>query len=223
MHATMSGDRVFTIAFSVSLGIHLIMLIGQLLSLDWLLVLKPTGPLEVVYDANLAESETRLLRDQLLRAKRDAISAPAPGHVGERMQVRIPDQPFLAGERPLAESMPARASIVDLTDLVDASRGDPVLLSYFSAIREQIQRTADHEMWSVMEDRGGLVYISFVLGASGAVQEAAIVSGRSASARSLQEIALRIVREAAPFPPFPPSMDEPSKTIVVPLEFLAGP
>ncbi len=218
----MNGDRVFTIAFSLSLGIHLVMLIGQLLSLDWFLFLAPTGPLEVVYDYNIAEQEMRVLHDQLLRAKRDAISAPAPGHVAERMQIRIPDRPFLAGERPLAESMPARASLVDLTDLVDASRGDPVLLSYFSAIREQIQRTADQQMWMTVEETGGLVYISFVLKASGAVQEAVIVSDRSASSRSLQGIALRIVKEAAPFLPFPPSMEEPNKTIVVPLEFLSG-
>ena len=96
------------------------------------------------------------------------------------------------------------------------------MLSYFSAIREQIQRAANRRTWLTGEQREGLVYVSFVLTSTGAVQEAAVVSGRSAASPDLRDVAVQIVKAASPFPPFPPSMGEPNKTIVVPLEFLLG-
>ena len=112
---------------------------------------------------------------------------------------------------------------MDLTNLVDAAQGDPVLLSYFSAIREQIQRAANQQTWMAGEpDAQGLVYVSFVLGAAGKVQAVSIVADRSIPSRQLQDIAMRIVKAASPFAPFPPSLAGASKTVVVPLEFLRG-
>jgi protein TonB len=117
---------------------------------------------------------------------------------------------------------PQRGAVIDLTNLVEASRGDPVLLSYFSAIREQIQQTANRQPWLTGEMTQGLVYVSFTLYASGSVERVVIVGERSVDSEMLRDAALRIVKAAAPFPPFPPSMTEGHKTVVVPLEFLLG-
>jgi TonB family protein len=216
------SDRAFTISFAISLGVHLTLVIGQFLSLNWFSAPRTRSPLEVIYDYEIAQQELRRLQEQLSRAKRDTVSSPSLSDLGERSQIRIPDRPSLTADRTLADLMPGRSSVVDLTNLVDASRGDPVLLSYFSAIREQIQQTANRRSWLTGETAEGLVYVSFILTSTGAVQGVTIISDQSVPAQTLWDVARRIVKTAAPFPPFPPSMAEPSKTVVVPLEFLLG-
>ena len=229
------GDRAFTIAFGVSLGLHLVLLVGQLVSLRWLPLPSARTPVEVIYEHEAAARELERLQEHLARATQDTVAIPST--VGEHPQVRIPDRPSLSDDRSLgavatgrpltddrelSEFVPGPPAVVDLANLVDASRGDPVLLSYFSAIRDQIQQTANRTTWLDAATTEGLVYVSFTLSASGAIQKVTIVSERSVAAQPLQEAAIRIVRAAAPFPPFPPSMVEPNKTVVVPLEFLLG-
>ena len=216
------SDRIFTAAFALSLGIHLILLIGQLVHIPWLFPTKIRTPLEVTYEVEAAKEELRQLQEELARAKRSTVASPSPSTVGDRTEIRIPERPSLTAGQTLADIMPDRASVIDLTNLVDAARGDPVLLSYFSAIREQIQRTANTHAWVSGQSDQGLVFVTFVLASSGTVQGIQIVSDRSAPSPTLQDVALRIVRAASPFPPFPPSIPEPNKTIVVPLEFLLG-
>lgn len=216
------SDRIFMWAFGLSLGAHLILLIGQALSLSWLPRPRNLKPLNVVYEQETAKEELRVLQEQLARIKRDTTSSPAPTISGTRPQVRIPDRPSLTAGKTLVDIMPDHATVIDLTNLVDAARGDPVLLSYFSAIREQIQRTANRHVWGQQERDEGLVLVSFVLLAEGQVEAVQVAGDRSADSGLLREVAVRIVRAAAPFPPFPPSIGEPNKTIVVPLEFLLG-
>lgn len=215
-------DRVFTISFAISLGVHLVFLLGQTLSLDWLNAPRTRSALEVIYEYEIAQRELRHLETQLARAKRDAVLALSPDNPSDRAQIRVPDRPELALHQELDALLPGRPAVVDLTNLVDAARGDPILLTYFSAIREQIQQVANRRAWLTGETRGGLVYISFTLASSGSIQDIAVVSKKSAPSQSLWEIAVRIVNSAAPFPPFPPSVTEATKTIVVPLEFLMG-
>ena len=229
-------DRVFTVAFGVSLGAHLVLLLCQLVSLNWLATPSRRTPMEVVYERETATRELEQLQEHLARATRDAAAIPSPT-LGDHPQIRIPDRPSLSEDRPLAavaggrpltddrslsDFVPGPPAIVDLTNLVDASRGDPVLLSYFSAIRDQIQQAANRSTWLSASMTEGLVYVSFTLNASGVIHKVSVVSERSVAAQPLQEAAVRIVKAAGPFPPFPPSMAEPNKTIVVPLEFLLG-
>lgn len=218
------NDRTFTIAFGISLGLHALMLVGQLISPIWVRVTRRTPTtLDVVYEVSQAEQELRRLQEQLARARREAAAPPSPQQLATQTRIRIPERPSLMPSQTIAEAALARPPVVDLTNLVEASRGDPVLLSYFSAIREQIQQTANRRVWLTGERSEGLVYVSFLLNSSGSIQDAEIVGSRSVAVESLHGVALRIVKAASPFPPFPPSMTEASKTVVVPLEFLLGP
>ena len=216
------SDRGFTLAFSISLGLHLLLLIGQFISLHWDKTPRMRQTLEIVYDYEVAKQQVQQLQDQLARAKREAVAAPTAASNGLRTQIRIPDRPSLAVTTGLGDTLLTHASFVDLTNLTEASGGDPVLLTYFSTIREQIQRAANRRTWLTGEEKEGLVCISFVLTATGSAQKAGVLVDRSVASATLQETALRILKDAEPFPPFPPSIQEPSKTIVVPLEFLIG-
>jgi TonB family protein len=113
-----------------------------------------------------------------------------------------------------------RSAIVDLGNVADAAQGDPVLLSYFIAIRDQIQRAANRQTWSAQGAGHGLVYVTFLLSANGSIQSAQSVRDRSVALPTLQAMAVTIVKSAGPFAPFPPSVPGGSKTIVIPLEFL---
>ena len=209
-------------AFSVSLGVHMCLLIAQLPQVGWLQMRKERPQLEVIYEYELAKEELRQLEKRLAQEKRQALAAPAPTEGSGGQHIRIPERSFLTPQQALPDLLPRRSAIVDLTDLVEASQGSPVLLSYFSAIREQIQEAANRRTWMTGEGQGGIVYVSFVLTREGQVYSASIVEDRSAPSRTLQSISLRIVQSAMPFPPFPPSLQERHKTIIVPLEFLLG-
>ena len=225
-------DRTLAVAFCVSLACHLVLLGFQVMDLRWLTpTAKPDALMDVVYEYQIAEEELRRLQRQLADLGEgpkltEASGGPsaAPGLSPALSQVRIPERPIAALSAMPSEALAARAAVVDLTNLVEAAHGDPVLLSYFSAIREQIQRTANQQTWLTSEvDAQGLVYVAFVLAASGRVHSVTVLGDRSAPSRLLHDIALKIIKTAGPFAPFPPSLGgESAKTVVVPLEFLRG-
>ncbi len=111
------------------------------------------------------------------------------------------------------------ASAVDLTDLVSAAQGDPVLLSYYSVIREQIQRTANQRSWAPGQAIEGVIYVGFLLHRTGEVESVTVLADRSTASPTLQQAALEIVKASGPFPAFPPSFQESSKNLLVPIEF----
>ena len=116
------------------------------------------------------------------------------------------------------------ATAVDLTNLTQAAQGNPVLLSYFGAIRERIQQAADGRAWQpVGHPAPGVAYVGFIINRDGTLRSADIVSDRSTAPPQLCGVALQIVENAGPFPAFPPSFEESSKAIVVPIEFAFGP
>lgn len=197
----------------------------------------PERPVRLVYEAEPARHEPSIVERVQRIARASSLlpssgsggsgAMPSPQAVNELVRVRIGTRvsaemgsPGSAGDAAGANRW---VSAIDLTNIVAAAHGNPVLLSYFSAIREQIQRVASARTWlPAGEQAGGLECVGFTLNREGEVQTAAIVSTRSASSPILREAALRIVQSAGPFPPFPPSFRESSKTIIVPLEFVLG-
>lgn len=218
-------DREFTMAFWISIGVHLFLLMVQLPLTGWLQGHRQQPRLDVVYEYARAQEELQRLTEQLgqlEKERRQALAAPAPTSGIGQPQIRIPDRSLLSPEPLLPEATAARAAVVDLTNLVEAAEGNPVLLSYFTAIREQIQLAANNQTWMTGQGQSGMVFVSFVLTSKGQLQSATVVGDRSAPSQRLRNIALEIVTSAEPFPPFPPSMPDARKTIIVPLEFLLG-
>lgn len=212
-------DKPLLIALGLSMACHLIALGVQWLRFGGHPSRLRLHDLEVVYQYEIAERDLRALRQA---AKLQAPSSTSSGSPGLSPSIRVPQRPVM--EPPVAQQdlQPWRSAVIDLTNLMQAAQGNPVLLSYFSAIREQIQQTANRETWLAGSQAQGLVYVSFALSADGQVRQVSVVRERSVKSSVLQDIAERIIEAAGPFPPFPPSMAEPSKLIVVPLEFSLG-
>ncbi|MBI2885537.1 MAG: TonB C-terminal domain-containing protein [Candidatus Omnitrophica bacterium] len=121
-----------------------------------------------------------------------------------------------------ALSSGAGSAAIDLTNLTAAAQGDPVRFAYFSAIRERVQRTADVQHWETTAAKGGgVVYVEFAVDRAGQVHAVSWLQGRSQAPASLCDTAVRLVTTSTPFPPFPPSFEESSLTLLLPIEFMA--
>ena len=184
----------------------------------------------------------RRIRAKLADVAVPSVSSPRAVAAGvEPSQLPLPDLPQAArlgatgpgaqtsGRRGSGASAATRdatwASAIDLTNITAAADGDPVLLSYFSAIREQIQQAANGQSWVPEEAREeGVVYVAFVIASSGDIQSLSLAADRSTGSSVLQEAAVKIIQSAGPFPPLPPSFvaNSPSMTVSVPIEFVPG-
>ncbi len=234
------SDRILTASFAASLSIHFVVLISQWGSLPWAGKVRNRAPIEVIYSAQPAEKQQLQLETQVMRARRDTTMAPLTASLGERTQIRIPDRPLLGSDATALTQSGAgggsvgggastglpdieRSPVVDLANLLETAGSNPVMLSYFSVIRDQIQHTANTRDWAAGTPAEGIIYVRFVLVSNGAVRAAGVVGDKSAASGALRTVAMQIVQTAAPFPPFPPSLQDSSKDVVVPLEFMLGP
>ena len=241
-----SVDRRFLIMLSVSLLIHAIVVATSLISgrIFW----KSHPPLELIYESKRSaptvkplkqpasyptEPEAEQRSERLARAARGMIGNAAgtlgagPDMSGFMTRIHVgmgaPSEGW-ASTGGLPAGRDAWAGAVDLTNLTVAARGNPVLYSYFGAIRERIQQTADERVWLPEKlSASGTIYVGFVVNQAGVLISAEIVKDRSSQSAALQDAAVRIVKAANPFLPFPPSVRESSKILVVPLEFVSSP
>ena len=219
----MDHDPAFLWSLGISVACHVMVVIFQAIT---------TGPgrlpagrktLEVVYEQPAAERGAQSAALPTVTVSASSI------HVGGVLSGGMLEGTTALGESgsrspsvflPVAPGLPS--SVVDLSNVADASQGDPVLLSYFSAIREQIQRTANQRAWVSPDASEGIVYVAFLLQPGGQAASPHVLVDRSAPSALLHEIAVKIINASSPFPPLPPSLRGADKTIVVPLEFLRG-
>lgn len=242
-------DRLFSLMLIISLAGHAMVLAAQLISLGWnRWATTPRHPAKLIYEQETAKDESQWAAEELHRvetrlrephepsrqlfqgSQTDGGAAGSGGGlpaIAPGSWTVIPQVGGDASTHPLtavsASGSHAWSGAVDLTNVVEAAQGNPVLLSYFSAIREQIQRIANTQEWLPQgTSTEGVIYVGFVISRTGHIQSSSIVADRSAAYPLLRSAALRIIRSASPFPPFPPSFEESSKTIMVPIEFVRG-
>ncbi len=241
-------ERLFSLMLIISLAGHAVVLVAQLISLGWSGWTTPLRhPAKLIYEQEAAKDASSWAADELHRVEtrmREPHRPSSPLAQGSQADGIAPGQgglptiapgsltviPQVSGDgstHPLTAVSPsgshAWSGAVDLTNVVEAAQGNPVLLSYFSAIREQIQQIANTQEWLPQGTATeGVVYVGFIMSRAGQIQSSSIVADRSAPYPLLRSAALRIIRSASPFPPFPPSFEESSKTIMVPIEFVRG-
>lgn len=198
--------------------------------------LAPAAPFKLVYE-DAAERQPRSVAAEALRRSTGRITIPAPGALTSQALDRGTKWKW-PGSRSILDSGGERAGsaseasasfgsgrdgTIDLTDVTAAAQGDPVRLTYFSAIREQVQRTADSRDWVAGQaPAGGLVYVQVVIDRTGQADAITVLPDRSRASPTLSETAARLVTAAAPFPPFPPAFHEPRLTVLLPIEFVSG-
>lgn len=93
---------------------------------------------------------------------------------------------------------------------------NPSYISYYQIVREKIRRTAYQNYTSA---EVGEVFLSFLIFADGSLKTVNLVEERSSPSPYLREIALRSIKEAAPFPNFPKELDYPQLSFNVVISF----
>jgi TonB family protein len=83
---------------------------------------------------------------------------------------------------------------------------NPTYLNYYQIIREKIKRQA-YRNYTRIET--GEVYLSFIVSSDGALQEIRLIEEKSSQSTYLKQTAILSVKDAAPFPVFPKTLDYP--------------
>ncbi len=127
-----------------------------------------------------------------------------------------------AAAAPLAEPGPDRdvaaadaKSAREPAERISPPAGPPP--DYVGLIRAQLERAKRYPAAARREGREGVVAVRFVLDRSGALLSCRLESGSGDS--DLDEEALAMAARAAPFPPFPDTLERRRLDLVVPIRF----
>jgi protein TonB len=93
-------------------------------------------------------------------------------------------------------------------------------LNYYQIVREEIRRCAYRNYSRGFAE--GEAYISFTLLSNGQLKEAKIIDEKSTHIPFLKEIALKSIRDASPFPPFPKDINSAQLSFNVIISFEMG-
>ncbi len=114
----------------------------------------------------------------------------------------------------------ASAKPIDL-DIVPATSPalakEPTFQLYYRSIRERIRARAYQVVPKPFQQ--GEVFLSFVIARSGELTVLRLDEGQSSPNAALRQAALRAVREAAPFAPFPPVVTQAQIAFTIVISF----
>ena len=88
---------------------------------------------------------------------------------------------------------------ISITPIKSEKINNPVYAAYNEMVRDRIKEKV-YENYDRMER--GSVYLTFLLDEHGVLKAAQIIQEKTNASEHLQEIAIRSLREASPFPPF---------------------
>lgn len=151
------------------------------------------------------------------------------------MDKKLPPPPFVEKRDILKEIKPSVAKLPDFIKpsfvgpdviavkkkvslpRIDPDKFDnPAYISYYQIVREKIRRAAYQ---NYTYSRNGEVYLSFIVASSGALKAIRLVPEKSSADASLQDIALRSIQQASPFPAFPKELDYPQLSFNIIISF----
>ena len=93
---------------------------------------------------------------------------------------------------------------------------NPSYVSYYQLVREKIRRAA-YQNYTHTET--GEIYLTFLISNTGILKDVRLIEEKSAPNFYLRDIALRSIKDAAPFPPFPKELDYPQLSFNVIISF----
>ncbi len=93
---------------------------------------------------------------------------------------------------------------------------NPIYINYYQVVREKIRRCA-YQNYTRSET--GQIYLTFVVLSNGTLSVAKIIDEKSTDNNYLKEVALKSIKDAAPFPAFPKELDYPHLSFNVIISF----
>ncbi|MCM8795968.1 MAG: hypothetical protein NC928_04740 [Candidatus Omnitrophica bacterium] len=207
---TVLERHIFRIAFLISLITHGVIFL-QSANLNIFPLKIPEQKLEVSYVKEIPkpkEEEKTLARNQEPLLK-------IPSRIGADKKMPLPFldiqnlkprpsnpnfmKPAIAKPDIIAVKKKITIPPIDINKI-----SSPSYLSYYQIVREKIKRTAYQNF---TRTDTGEIYLTFIISNDGYLKEIRLIEEKSSLNPYLREIALKSVKEAAPFPNFPKELD----------------
>lgn len=225
----MFSDRIFQIAFLVSLISHSVIFI-QNANLNILPKNKIPQKIEISY-IKTPEKKIEVPQPKILLPKKEQfLKLPQKITADKRMPPPFTDNEsafkktskvVLSGPN-LSKPAFTKPDIIAIKKkialpAVDTNKiNNASYISYYQIVREKIRRTA-YQNYTRTET--GEVYLSFIISCEGDLKDVHLIEEKSSFDPYLRNVALRSIKEASPFPGFPKELDYPQLTFNVIISF----
>jgi len=213
----MFSDKVFQITFLVSLIAHGVLLI-RILGVNIPSRVNQNKKIEVSY---IAKTEFNQPLPKRTVVKPDLVhNAHSPIRENGKF-FQIPEK-SLRPELSVTKPALAKPDIIAIKKKITVPAinidkiNNPLYSSYDQVVREKIKRTA-YKNYSSSET--GEVYLSFIISADGSLKEINVIEAKSSSSLYLKGVALRSIKESAPFPAFSKELNYPQLSFTVTISF----
>lgn len=216
-------DKTFQIALAISALIHsaiFITIAPQLAKRPENIRIKyRKNPPQIPQERQMVKRELIELKDRHHDAQKMINEARPDRSEFIRRQPLSPSQGSEYMPKPLSmkESFPALKKKVTLPQMeLSVKINNPSYNNYYELIREKIRHAA-YQNYTQMET--GEIYIAFVIGVDGNLKDVRYIEDKSTPSYYLKDLAMRSIKEAAPFPAFPNNLDYPQLSFNVIISF----
>lgn len=214
-----SENKIFWVAFSISLVTHTIILL-QNAKVTFFSLNKKEERLEVSYvpppkkppeRQNEAQKFPLPKKDLVLKSLTKIIPQRIPLSLSRKSKDIFERKPAL-----IKSDIVAIKTKITLPPVEIDKSSSPAYASYYQIVREKIRRAA-YQNYS--GNLTGEVYLSFIIGGDGDLKEVRLLEKKSSTSEYLQGVAFSSIKDAAPFPNFPPELDYPQLSFNVIISF----
>jgi len=171
-------------------------------------VKKDFSPADILRKDQLASLPKEKIRKRLRESQkvRESVARKETPNISKEELFSAAQQPsVLQKPRPAVNRYGAR-DVKKKEDTVNLSTTEFKYLSYFSKIKRQIEGTWNYPEASRMRSEQGQLLLVFTIKETGYLQNVSLL--RSSGYARLDYEAIRAIKEAAPFPPFPKDWGE---------------
>lgn len=211
----MFQDKTFQAAIFVSILIHAVLLYQ-------------TPPFQVEINKSLKQLEITYQQMKGLTSEIKALEPQDKIQVVKSIPKDLPSfmkESFNVKNFKLVQDKPKVSKVSSqekkkVTPKLDSKMDDnPLYKNYYEMIRDNIKKEA-YRNYTKYEE--GEVYLSFVISQEGELLDINLFKEKSKASEFLQNIALRSVKNAAPYPKFPAELNYPKLTFNVIISFELG-
>ncbi|MBU1727037.1 MAG: TonB C-terminal domain-containing protein [Candidatus Omnitrophica bacterium] len=224
----MFTERLFQIALLLSVILHLAILCFQTNFLTSLSI-KPERKIEISYVKNFAprkipEGQKTGKKEAFIKIPNRIVSGqkssfsgankegPSNGKLG---RIVIPDSAISKPRITKPTNLAVKKRVMISPPQSNKIASIPYI-SHSQIVREKIRRTL-YQNYSGSDT--GEAYLSFVITRTGDLKDIKIIDEKSTASQYLKEIALKSLKESAPFPTFPKDLDYPELSFNVVVSF----
>jgi outer membrane biosynthesis protein TonB len=224
----MNQDKVFQIALIISLIAHSTIFLNSP-NFNLFPTHKKESKIEIVYlkaPPQIPERKKQLsLKKEIIlrsspkiRTADKIMDAPAPNREGifNRLKLTVNKESEFVKPTVIKPDIIAVKKKITLPPIEINKINNPSYVGYYQIVREKIRRAA---YYNYTHTEIGEVYLAFVITADGALKDVRLMEEKSSQNIYLKDIALRSIKDAAPFPSFPKDLDYPQLSFNVIISF----